>query len=81
MVLRLEQKWLKDFNTSSGAGMKRSHSTDVSGVRDWKQEKAVGDYSPGRYSWLLNEPVQFETPTPAKGKLSIWEYDESLLPS
>ena len=50
--------------------------TDVmeSGVRDWQKEKAFGDYSPGRYGWLLSDPVQFAEPIPAKGKLGIWNY-------
>jgi len=43
------------------------------------QELEFGDYSPGRFGWLLSDPVLFETPIPAKGKLGIWEFDESLL--
>ena len=39
-----------------------------------QNELAFGDYSPGRYGWLLSDPVQFANPIPAKGKLSIWEY-------
>lgn len=39
------------------------------------QELAFGDYSPNRYGWLLSDPVQFANPIPAKGKLSIWDYD------
>lgn len=45
----------------------------------WKQEVAFGDYSPGRYGWLLSDPVHFKTPTPAKGALSLWEFEEGLL--
>jgi hypothetical protein len=44
----------------------------------WKlteSERAFGDYSPGRYGWLLKNPVQFETPIPAKGSLGLWEYN------
>jgi hypothetical protein len=43
------------------------------------KELAFGDYSPGRFGWLFSDPVLFEKPIPAKGKLSIWEFDESLL--
>lgn len=31
------------------------------------------------YNWVLANPVLFEKPIPAKGKLSFWEYD-GLLP-
>lgn len=40
-----------------------------------KQEKAFGDYTPGRYGWLLSDPVQFPVVIPAKGGLSLWNYD------
>lgn len=39
-----------------------------------EQETAFGDYTPGRYGWLLDNPVQFPAIIPAKGKLGIWEY-------
>lgn len=42
-----------------------------------EQELAFGDYSPKRYGWLLSDPVQFAIPIPAKGKLSIWDYEMS----
>lgn len=45
------------------------------------EEKAFGDYSEGRYAWILEEPLQFNNPIPARGTLSIWEYpDENLYP-
>ena len=43
------------------------------------EEKAFGDYSEGRYAWMLEDAVEFSTPIPARGTLSIWEYtDENL---
>ena len=43
------------------------------------EEKAFGDYSEGRYSWILEDHKQFYKPIPARGTLSIWEYpDENL---
>lgn len=41
-----------------------------------EQEKAFGDYSPGRYGWLLSEPVMFNQPIPCKGSLGLWTPDE-----
>lgn len=39
------------------------------------QELAFGDYSPGRFGWLLSDVVKFETPIPAKGQLGFWNYE------
>ncbi len=43
------------------------------------EERAFGDYSEGRFAWLLEEPVQFDKPIPARGTLSIWEYPDDHL--
>lgn len=52
---------------------------DVRSIKEfdskYEQELALGDYSPGRYGWLLSDPVPFKEPIPAKGKLSIWDFD------
>ncbi len=43
------------------------------------EEKAFGDYSEGRYAWMLEDAVEYSTPIPARGTLSIWEYpDENM---
>lgn len=39
------------------------------------QEKALGDYSPGRWAWVLENPVMFDTPIPAKGKQGWWNWE------
>lgn len=36
------------------------------------EEKAFGDYTKGRYAWLLSAPVAFDQPIPAKGRLGLW---------
>ena len=38
------------------------------------EERAFGDYSEGRYAWLLENAIPFNNPIPARGTLSIWEY-------
>ena len=38
------------------------------------QERAFGDYSAGRYAWLLANVRALPEPIPAKGALSLWEY-------
>lgn len=44
-----------------------------------QQELAFGDYTPGRYGWMLANPILFEKPTPAKGQQGLWSFDKSLL--
>lgn len=43
---------------------------------DTPLERAVGDWSPGRYGWILKDPVIFETPIPAKGSQGFWNWDK-----
>lgn len=43
-----------------------------------KAEEAFGDYTSGRYGWLLSNPVLFETGIPIKGSLGLWEYNGPL---
>lgn len=39
-------------------------------------ERAFGDYSPGRYAWLLADVKPLAEPIPAKGALGLWEWNE-----
>lgn len=41
------------------------------------QEEAFGDYSPGHFAWILEDIKPLLEPIPAKGALSLWEWDES----
>jgi hypothetical protein len=38
------------------------------------EEKAFGDYSPGRYGWLLEDAMAYDTPIVARGHLRMWEF-------
>lgn len=40
-----------------------------------EKEESFGDYSSNRFGWLLANPVMFDKPIPAKGKLGIWNYE------
>ena len=42
------------------------------------EEYAFGNYEPGRFGWLLRDPLLFKTPIAAKGKQGWWEYDLRL---
>ena len=51
------------------------------GRRHWPlidQERAFGDYSPGRYAWLLLNIRALPEPVPCKGQLGLWEYEGEL---
>jgi len=39
-------------------------------------ELAFGDYSPGRYAWILEDVRMLPVPVPAKGRLGLWNWDE-----
>ncbi|KPV50187.1 hypothetical protein SE17_28415 [Kouleothrix aurantiaca] len=41
-------------------------------------EYAFGDYTPGRYAWLLSDVQALSTPIPAKGQLGLWTWRGAL---
>lgn len=38
------------------------------------EEKIFGDYSSGRYGWVLKDPIEFENKIPARGQLHLWDF-------
>jgi len=40
-----------------------------------ERERVLGDYSPGRWAWVLKNPVMFDTPIPARGKQGWWNWE------
>ena len=38
------------------------------------EEKAFGDYTAGRWCWMLSGAEAFDAPLPAKGQLGLWEF-------
>ena len=46
----------------------------VDSLDNW--ERLLGDYSPGRFAWVLQNPVMFKTPIPAHGKQGWWNWEE-----
>lgn len=43
---------------------------------DWKE--ALCEVSPTRFAWVLENPHIFETFTPAKGRLGLYEVEEAI---
>lgn len=39
------------------------------------EELAYGDFTPGRYAWVMEDPEVFKQPIPAKGKQGLWNWD------
>ena len=37
-------------------------------------ERLLGDYSPGRFAWVLKNPRKLPAPIPARGQLGFWEW-------
>ncbi len=40
-----------------------------------EQEKAFGDYTLGRYAWVLEDIKKLDKPIPAIGKQRLWEWE------
>lgn len=39
------------------------------------EEYAFGDFTPGRYAWIMEHAVLFKKPVPASGKQGLWNWD------
>lgn len=39
-----------------------------------EQERAFGDYTPGRYAWKVSEVYRLRTPLAARGTLGLWSW-------
>lgn len=44
-----------------------------------QNEREFGDYAPGRFAWLLMNPLRLP-PIPAKGSLGLWEFEMPEMP-
>jgi hypothetical protein len=42
-------------------------------------ELSFGDYTPGRYAWILANVRELKSPPTARGALGLWEYPEGLV--
>jgi hypothetical protein len=38
-------------------------------------ERIYGDYGIGRFGWIMENAIKLEHPVPAKGALSLWEWE------
>lgn len=47
----------------------------VADIQPNEHEASFGDYTPGRYAWLLDRVVKLPEPIPARGSLGLWNWD------
>lgn len=40
----------------------------------WGQERALGDWSPGRYAWMLADVTPLKRPIAARGAQGLWDW-------
>jgi hypothetical protein len=55
--------------------------TVFEGGHEWRltdQERAFGDYTPGRYAWLLADVQPLAVPVPCRGALGLWTVPEAV---
>ena len=38
------------------------------------EEKIFGDYTTGRFAWILRNPIPLDKPIPARGYQKLWQY-------
>lgn len=50
---------------------------NIEGVK-WPYELNFGDYSAGRYGWILKDAVSFTNHIPYNGSLGLWNYNDRI---
>jgi hypothetical protein len=49
--------------------------TELNSSRLSEQDRAFGDYSPGRFAWMLDDIVKVVPPIPARGRQGLWHFE------
>jgi hypothetical protein len=65
-VMRFDRKSLSEVRSRARTGELPPHEADF------------GDFSPGRYGWILKEVRPLSEPIPARGMLGLWELPREL---
>jgi len=69
---------LEDTIAEIGATIAGLKGQRTQGEPDAKTERAFGDYSPGRWAWLLADVKPLTTPIPARGALGLWNWEAPI---
>ena len=52
--------------------------TDILTQKQIGTDRPFGDFNLGRYAWILENVKPLEAPIPAKGALSLWEWEDTV---
>lgn len=70
---------IESYEDEEWSGLVLNYGTHINyAPYEEDQERAFGDYTPGRYAWLLANVRALPTPIPAKGQLGLWEWEGSI---
>ena len=67
------RKWLSNLHTGAIIGSVEIVDCVINHDSIWAEKSIDGDKP--TYNWILANPILFDKPIPAKGKLSFWEFD------
>jgi activating signal cointegrator 1 len=56
--------------------LRACHRTEELMVPISEQERAFGDYTPGRWAWVLSDGRALPEPIPARGALGLWDWTQ-----
>lgn len=79
------RNWIKGISIPTGMIIAKAQLVDcvpmtpdfIEKVRQNPIEYAAGDYQEGRYGWILEDIEPLKNPIPAKGMLTIWNYESN----
>ena len=83
---RLElMKLIKDLDMNYGKIICKCKLVDcvymtqefIEKIKENEQEYICGEYSVGRYAWILEDIKTLDNPITVKGHLGIWNYDDN----
>ena len=55
--------------------------TDTNASRLSSNEISFGDYTPGRFAWMLDDIEPFESPVPVRGHQGLWNWKPTQMAS
>lgn len=64
-----QRKWLWKYDRGENGNTEVIHLPPSADAL----ESAFGDYTPGRYAWILSEVRALDKPIPCKGALGLWD--------
>lgn len=79
LVGTCETECVSDVNAQRNFMLQGGYKNMKGNIILTRQEHSFGDYSLDRYGWMFSDPAEFIIPTPAKGSLSLWDFDETIL--